>query len=154
MRSFYLPLEILIDFKSYFQSKIKSSRDILNCAGAAAASWWLSYHTKVEKKRSWSIKHVQHKPLQFQITDIWVLTHGSFQLLAFVDMHNLPLAYHGLVQIADRQTAKNVSFKLLTCCLISKCLNDVMLTCCDVMESNSMNFVCERRKGKDIFVIS
>lgn len=102
-------------------------------------------------KKSWSIKHVWHKPLQFQITDVWVLTHGSFQLLASVDMHDPPPAYHNLVQIVDRQVERNVSFKLLTCCLISKCLNDVILTCCDVMERNSVDRVCNRKKDKVIF---
>lgn len=94
---------------------------------------------------------MQHKPLQFQITDVWVLTHGSFQLLAFVDMHDPPAAYHNLVQIVDRQAERNISLKLLTCCLIRKCLNVVVLTCCDVMESNSLNCVCGRRKDKVVF---
>lgn len=95
---------------------------------------------------------MQHKPLQFEITDVWVLTHGSFQLLASVDMHDPPPAYHNLVQIVDRQAERNVSFKLLTCCLISKCLNDVMLTCCDVMERNSMNCECNRKKRQGRFL--
>lgn len=94
---------------------------------------------------------MQHKPRQFQITVVWVLTHGSFQLLASVDMHDPPLAYHNLVQIVDRQVERNVSFKLLTCCLIRKCLNDVILTCCDVMESNSTNRVCNGKKDKVVF---
>lgn len=38
MWSFYLPLEILINFKTYFQSEIKSSGDILNYVDTAAAS--------------------------------------------------------------------------------------------------------------------
>lgn len=97
---------------------------------------------------------MQHKPWQFQITVVWVLTHGSFQLLASVDMHDPPLAYHNLVQIVDRQVERNVSFKLLTCCLIRKCLNDVILTCCDVMESNSTNSVCNGKKTRSFSVIS
>lgn len=97
---------------------------------------------------------MQHKPWQFQITVVWVLTHGSFQLLASVDMHDPPLAYHNLVQIVDRQVERNVSFKLLTCCLIRKCLNDVILTCCDVMESNSTNCVCNGKKTRSFSVIS
>lgn len=97
---------------------------------------------------------MQHKPWQFQITVVWVLTHGSFQLLASVDMHDPPLAYHNLLQIVDRQVERNVSFKLLTCCLIRKCLNDVILTCCDVMESNSTNSVCNGKKTRSFSVIS
>lgn len=97
---------------------------------------------------------MQHKPWQFQITVVWILTHGSFQLLASVDMHDPPLAYHNLVQIVDRQVERNVSFKLLTCCLIRKCLNDVILTCCDVMESNSTNSVCNGKKTRSFSVIS
>lgn len=54
-------------------------------------------------------------------------------------------------QIVDRQAERNISFELLTCCLIKKCLNVVMLTCCDVMESNSLNCVCNRKKDKVIF---
>jgi len=56
-----------------------------------------------------------------------------------------------LIQIVHRRVETNVSFKLLTCCLISKCLNDVMVACCDVMESNSMNHVRNREKDKVVF---
>lgn len=108
----------------------------------------------MEKKKRWSIKHVQHKPLQFQITDVCVLTHGSFQLLASVDMHDPPPAYHSFVQRGDRQAERTASFQLLTCGLISKCLSVVMLTCCDVMETNCMNRICNRKKTRSFSVIS
>lgn len=53
---------------------------------------------------------------------------------------------------SDRGLADgNVSFKLLTGCLISKCWGDVMLTCCTMMESNIVSHVCDRKKDKVVF---
>lgn len=66
-------------------------------------------------------------------------------------MHDPPPAYRSFVQRVGRQVERNVSFELLACRLISKCLNVVMLACCDVMESNSLNHVCNRKKDKVCF---